>query len=350
MPAASSTAHTFAASPTEILYITKPLPLTTTSKENSNVQVLKVEEFYGHPPLNIDRVKSTNIISADSIRRNRNQSKVDQISDIKKIPFTLTTEDNDKENINSQSDTMSVTESFVEKFDHSSSPSDVKNTDSTMKNSLSCNSVYHNNNATSVDSMKYLSVGSQQLPRQIRSPAKSLNEQFSSMTIEQHSPKQHYHQFSPSPAKSPNQNRSNMMKVHDEERHQTIANRCDYLSPRSAIGSPGSSIQSSSTERYAQHSPSPSKLKYLQPIRSRSRSISPKLLSQYQASQCASSTSSLSSSGDHFGIKSSHGELSWGSTKLRKIVKKTFTIKNIAHRKTSVKLDIVGPGFQVNFL
>lgn len=316
VPAASSTAYCPESSSvsSEILYITKPIPLTTTSRENSNVNVLKVEEFYGHPPLNLDRIKLTNIISADSIRRNRNQSsKINQISDIKKIPFTLTEDDNEKENLNAQSDTMSVTDSVLEylenEYDRNSSSHIVQNTMKTK----------------STGSINYLSVDNE-YPRNISSPAKSLNQQFSSMKIDQQqSPKQQQHQFPTSPAKSFDQ-------------------KC-------SIGSSPISNISSSTDRYVRPSPSPSKMKYLQqPIRSRSRSVSPKLLSQYQTSECISSTSSLSSSGDHFGIKSSHGELSWGSTKLRKMVKKTFTIKNIAHRKTSVKFDIIGPGFQVNIL
>lgn len=79
--------------------------------------------------------------------------------------------------------------------------------------------------------------------------------------------------------------------------------------------------------------------------KTRSRSASPTPLSQCN-SQC-SSTSDVSQG--YFSLKSSHNVISWSSVKLRKSVNKSFAIKNTSHKKLTLKMEIIGPGFQVSF-
>lgn len=82
----------------------------------------------------------------------------------------------------------------------------------------------------------------------------------------------------------------------------------------------------------------------------RPRSISPPSLSTQCSSQCSGSTNDLARGRqppEISSLKSSHAELCWESVKLRKSSTKNFTIKNTSHRKLSMKMDIIGPGFQV---
>lgn len=46
-------------------------------------------------------------------------------------------------------------------------------------------------------------------------------------------------------------------------------------------------------------------------------------------------------------LKTSDNELCWGSIKLRKSTTKRFTLKNMSSRKLSLKMEIIGPGFQI---
>lgn len=69
---------------------------------------------------------------------------------------------------------------------------------------------------------------------------------------------------------------------------------------------------------------------------------SPKLLAQ--------SNSQFSSVSDlrEFAIKSSQSVISWPSQKLRTSSVKQFTIKNIGGKKLTMKIEVIGPGFQVS--
>ncbi|KAG4071597.1 hypothetical protein HA402_011751 [Bradysia odoriphaga] len=69
---------------------------------------------------------------------------------------------------------------------------------------------------------------------------------------------------------------------------------------------------------------------------------SPKLLAQ--------SNSQFSSVSDlrEFAIKSSQSVISWPSQKLRTPSVKQFTIKNIGGKKLTMKIEVVGPGFQLS--
>lgn len=69
---------------------------------------------------------------------------------------------------------------------------------------------------------------------------------------------------------------------------------------------------------------------------------SPKLLAQ--------SNSQFSSVSDlrEFAIKSSQSVISWPSQKLRTPCMKQFTIKNIGGKKLTMKIEVIGPGFQVS--
>lgn len=79
----------------------------------------------------------------------------------------------------------------------------------------------------------------------------------------------------------------------------------------------------------------------------RIQSASPTLLTQCN-SQCSGSTNDLNSARNEIAaLKSSHAEICWESIKLRKTTSKSFTIKNMSHRKLTLKMDIIGPGFQV---
>lgn len=79
----------------------------------------------------------------------------------------------------------------------------------------------------------------------------------------------------------------------------------------------------------------------------RIQSASPTLLTQC-SSQCSGSTNDLNSIRNEIAaLKSSHAEVCWESIKLRKTASKSFTIKNMSHRKLTLKMEIIGPGFQV---
>lgn len=60
------------------------------------------------------------------------------------------------------------------------------------------------------------------------------------------------------------------------------------------------------------------------------------------------STDLLQTTGNELSaLKTSALELCWGSIKLRKSTTKRFTLKNMSSRKLSLKMEIVGPGFQI---
>lgn len=95
---------------------------------------------------------------------------------------------------------------------------------------------------------------------------------------------------------------------------------------------------------YSTHS-----MNYLGPSNSYMRNFdhnlrSPKLLAQ--------SNSQFSSVSDlrEFAIKSSQSVISWPSQKLRTPSVKQFTIKNIGGRKLTMKIEVIGPGFQVRMM
>lgn len=82
--------------------------------------------------------------------------------------------------------------------------------------------------------------------------------------------------------------------------------------------------------------PSNSNIRHFDNIRS------PRLLAQ--------SNSQFSSVSDlrEFAIKSSQSVISWPSQKLRTPCMKQFTIKNIGGKKLTMKIEVIGPGFQVS--
>lgn len=77
----------------------------------------------------------------------------------------------------------------------------------------------------------------------------------------------------------------------------------------------------------------------------RGKSVSPS--SHRSNSQCSQSSEYSDRSGS-LPIKSTHGELSWGSVKLRKTVEKTIQLKNVSSKRLSLRLTIFGPGFQLS--
>lgn len=87
---------------------------------------------------------------------------------------------------------------------------------------------------------------------------------------------------------------------------------------------------------------------FMDPLNSNMRTLdvnlrSPKLLTQ--------SNSQFSSVSDlrEFSIKSSQSVISWPSQKMRTPSMKQFTIKNIGGKKLTMKIEVIGPGFQVSY-
>lgn len=152
------------------------------------------------------------------------------------------------------------------------------------------------------------------------------------------------HRLTPSPRTRSNgstpdtpRSKANLNALFD--RHQTP----------SPNGNSSHSVESGNTTPRAQHSNglySTQSTNCLCPSVSNMRNFehhlrSPKLLAQ--------SNSQFSSVSDlrEFAIKSSQSVISWPSQKLRTPAVKQFTIKNIGGKKLTMRIEVVGPGFQV---
>lgn len=125
---------------------------------------LEIGRICGQPSaIHGGRLKTTNIISAESIRCNRQQAKISQIADLSKIQFELP--DDDKENgWTAQSETLSVTDSVLEHCTNEHPPI----IDSTVN--------------SSEQQPRHTSPSPHS--RAAASPAKSLGQQLASMTID----------------------------------------------------------------------------------------------------------------------------------------------------------------------
>lgn len=64
------------------------------------------------------------------------------------------------------------------------------------------------------------------------------------------------------------------------------------------------------------------------------------------SSQCSSTSEFSHQDATKLPLKSTHGQISWGSVRLRKTEKQTFTIKNVSQKRLHIKFSITGPGFQ----
>lgn len=104
--------------------------------------------------------------------------------------------------------------------------------------------------------------------------------------------------------------------------------------------------------QYALNSRSPDATKFSLPnygLRSgRSMSYSPNgaVLVARSSSQC-STNSEFTQKDGQFPLKASKSELTWECVKLRKIVTKSLIIKNTAEKKLSLRMEVCGPGFQI---
>lgn len=65
------------------------------------------------------------------------------------------------------------------------------------------------------------------------------------------------------------------------------------------------------------------------------------------SSQC-STNSEFSQNDGKFPLKANKSELVWECVKLRKSVNKSFVVKNSAHKRLTLKIEVVGPGFQIS--
>lgn len=82
----------------------------------------------------------------------------------------------------------------------------------------------------------------------------------------------------------------------------------------------------------------------------RAVSNSPTGISIARSSSQCSSNSEFTQNDGKFPLKANKSELSWDCTKLRKSVSKSFVIKNTATKRLSLKIAVVGPGFQITDL
>ncbi|KXJ82856.1 hypothetical protein RP20_CCG010814 [Aedes albopictus] len=114
-------------------------------------------------------------------------------------------------------------------------------------------------------------------------------------------------------------------------------NRDIYVNDRSPFTSPKSvgSTDMGEIDRAAYSEPSKSPRRYNM------------LGSARSASQCSVTGSEFSHKDGVLPLKSTHSELSWPSTKLRKSEKKSIQIKNMSNKKLIIKSSITGPGFQL---
>lgn len=85
----------------------------------------------------------------------------------------------------------------------------------------------------------------------------------------------------------------------------------------------------------------------LQTVRSMSHSPNGAVALIARSSSQCSTNSEFSQNDGKFPLKSSKPELTWECVKLRKSIMKSFIIKNTAEKKLSLKVEVVGPGFQI---
>lgn len=152
------------------------------------------------------------------------------------------------------------------------------------------------------------------------------------------------HRFTPSAPNTPETPRSKAnLNVLFNHTHRLTPSpvQQQYNSSESGNSTPVPSSQHS-TGLHLTHS-----INYLGPSHSNMRNFdanlrSPKLLTQ--------SNSQFSSVSDlrEFAVKSSQSVISWPSQKLRTASMKQFTIKNIGGKKLTMRIEVVGPGFQVS--
>lgn len=326
----------------DILYITKPIPITknTSNKPTENekkIEILQVEEFYGNLP-ELKCPKSVNVINLDTCLKAKQQNE----------EANNDTETN-KENLTA--DTLSAT-AFSESI--TSAQNEVKLNNETIRNES--HFLTHNEELNSRLRRKRSRNRSANATKDLEAevevveiddyPTESLNELDEIIEIVK-SPK--------NMKKSPIIQNYGTSKQTNEDVIEL--GDCSTKKTKYPNSSPTVSVMSSprfcssknvaDDHRYRKH------LKFPQNDEQhhRSQSISPTFLTQY-SSRC-SSTNDLRSGGgkdDVYNLKSSHSELSWGSTKLRRSVKKSFTVKNTAEKRISLKMEIIGPGFQVGFV
>lgn len=66
-----------------------------------------------------------------------------------------------------------------------------------------------------------------------------------------------------------------------------------------------------------------------------------------RSSSQLSTNSEFSQNDGKFPLKANQGHLVWSCVKLQKSVTKSFVVKNTAHKRLTVKLNVTGPGFQI---
>lgn len=339
----------------DILYITNPLPLN--HNKSGNAQVLKYEEIIGNPLKAIlnnkpqDRLKekyteltpTRQHIVSKTFRKDISQ----QFANVPLANKENVAQHN-QENTDTLSDTLSVCESMLEEqfdgmtieeqnlFDNATYD---KNLNSNRKRSRQ--SIIPNDNESSTQLTNDLQI---ETTNAFNTPPR--NQQLPPYNMDK---------------VSVLQSKSRLHGMVPEEKSPIHKSRSLLGDGQPKTPSPNKYSPVSSTFSSPRYCSSKSEMGHNECCsdvcvsnrprsRTRSRSVSPTLLGQCN-SQCMGSLNDLRPNNckvDITALKSSHAALSWESTKLRKNSTKNFTVKNMAHRKLVLKMNIIGPGFQVH--
>lgn len=75
--------------------------------------------------------------------------------------------------------------------------------------------------------------------------------------------------------------------------------------------------------------------------------LSPTAVAVGRSSSQCSTNSEFTQNDGKFPLKSSKTSLSWDCVKLRKSIAKSFVVKNASHKRITLNVEVIGPGFQV---
>lgn len=335
----------------DILYITKPLPLTTNTSANKNtssVKILKVEEFIGDTNKLLKVAKK--LAPSQRLVQNKYSELTPKKSHIvlksshaRKNAIAAKTVAN-KENSNEGSvlsDTVSCTDSMSE----ISRPEPIK-APTLVIEEIASEPLDHAPDHSKRKRTRQSPPRSPGVAQLVQAPAtlSPFNNKFPTLP----DGKTHVLQ-SKSRLNGADKSPSNHRKPHCLP-FSVASTQYESRDQASRTPSPNRSSSAFSSPRYCSskaEQPPVTSRGLEEQSDARIQSASPTLLTQCN-SQCSGSTNDLINGRNEIAaLKSSHAELCWESIKLRKTTSKSFTIKNMSHRKLTLKMEIIGPGFQV---
>lgn len=296
----------------DVLFVTKPLPLSEKGARSDNVNILKFEELQG----NIAQILKTLIDNTHAATERHRQT------DLTPGRRHIVSKQQNKENEGALSDTVSYTESMLDSsYNEMIMSRDSLDNVVPLGNQDSSTRKRHRQSSVTNDENMYETP-----PRGTAQPP----------VVEKVTVFQSKSRLNPPPQRSD----SDELDTANGQRpsvvvEELVDSRC--TSPTSSKNSPTSTTFSSpgfssskSESRPAQHE---------------ERQQHP--LTRCNLQSQLGSTSDLQSSRNDCVFKASCEDVFWGSTKLRKTVNKTFTVKNMSDKRLSLNMEVAGPGFQI---